>query len=80
MEKQINAYILKWEQRCYPDGIPDEAPKEIDEMVPSYKRIVMAILRNDVKLLGITPPHSKWYDHYKRIEIQQRNGTMETSL
>lgn len=78
LQTQIDAYVKKWETRCYPAGIPDEAPKEIDEMVPSYKRICMALMRGDKKLLGINPPHSVWYDNYKRVEIQQRNGVEET--
>jgi predicted phosphoadenosine phosphosulfate sulfurtransferase len=73
MEKQIHQYITTWEQRCYPDGIPDEAPREIDDMVPSYKRICIAIMKNDVSMLGFSRPASVWYGILKREEIEMRN-------
>lgn len=73
METKINSYIQKWRNRCYSE-LPDEAPSEIDEMVPSYKRIALAILKNDISLLGINPPHSEWYDYYKKIELANREA------
>lgn len=56
-------------------GIPDDVPKEIFDMVPSYKRIAIAILKNDysLKSLGFSPKTSEYYNAYKRIEIEQRN-------
>ena len=74
MKKRIENYIKMWEQRCYHDGIPDEAPIEIFDMVPSYKRIAIAILKNDypLKTLGFTPPKSAVYNELKRIEIEGR--------
>jgi len=76
MKNRIENYIKIWESRCYPDGLPDEAPKEIFDMVPSYKRIAIAILRNDpsLKYLGFTPPKSAVYNELKRIEIEKRNA------
>lgn len=56
------------------DGIiPDEVNIGHNfRICPSWKAVCMAIMRNDIKLIGLTPPHSEWYDHYKRIEIAQR--------
>ena len=75
MKKRINAYIKTWERRCYPEGIPDEAPFEIKDLVPSYKMIALAILKNDypLKSLGFTPKKSKYYTILKGIEIAKRN-------
>jgi len=75
MRTRIENYIKTWEQRCYHDGIPDEAPNEISDMVPSYKRIAIAILRNDysLKSLGFTPKTSMFYTILKGIEIKARN-------
>lgn len=73
MITEINNYIKTWEQRCYPDGIPDEAPKEIDDKVPSYRKIAIAILKNDVSIIGVSLPKSEWYGVYKRIELKQRH-------
>ena len=63
-----------WKNRCYTNDIPDESPKELGDKVPSYKKIAMAILKNDNQLtsLGFTPKESDYYGHYKRIELKQR--------
>ncbi len=58
-----------WERRCYSKGIPDEAPKEIDDKVPSYRKIAIAILKNDLSVLGVQPPKSDYYSILKCIEL-----------
>jgi predicted phosphoadenosine phosphosulfate sulfurtransferase len=42
--------------------------------VPCYKKIAIAILKNDyaLKYLGFEPPKSEAYNTLKRIEISQR--------
>ena len=72
MKREIAAYIKTWESRCYLNGLPDEAPAEIFDKVPSYKKIAIAILRNDLRPLGIEPKASKYYSMLKRIEIAKR--------
>lgn len=79
MEKRILEYIETWEQRCYGEGIPDEAPVEIFDKVPSYKKIAIAILKNDLSLIGIQPKKSEWYNVYKRIELDERAKKAETN-
>ena len=63
-----------WEDRCYQNGIPDEAPFELNGKVPSYKTICIAILKNDLNLtkLGFKAKDSKYYSILKRIEIDAR--------
>lgn len=73
MREFIEDYIRTWGNRCYFDGLPDEAPEEIRHMVPSYRRIAIAILKNDIRDLGFQPKESKWYGVFKRIEIDARN-------
>jgi len=70
MITEINRYIKLWENRCYSDGLPDEAPKEIDGKVPSYKRIAIAILKNDLSYIGIEPPKSEYYSILKCAELK----------
>ena len=79
MEKKICSYIKTWEQRCYHDGLPDEGPAEIKDLVPSYKRIAIAVLKNDYALqsLGFTPPKSKYYDQLKKIELKERKHKLK---
>jgi predicted phosphoadenosine phosphosulfate sulfurtransferase len=84
MKEKIQAYILEWESRCYFNGIPDEAPHELEirNKVPSYRKICIAILKNDyaLKTLGFTPKKSKYYDAYKKIEIENRQKNKQLKL
>lgn len=80
MEQRIRAYIKLWENRCYKSGIPDQADDRLESLglVPSYRRICMAILKNDVSLktLGFTPKYSNYYSMLKRIELSKRKGAV----
>jgi predicted phosphoadenosine phosphosulfate sulfurtransferase len=84
MKEQILEYIKIWEERCYFDGIPDEGPHELEirNKVPSYRKICFAILKNDysLKSLGFTPKKSKYYDAYKKIEIENRQKCKQLKL
>lgn len=84
MKGKIQAYITEWEKRCYFNGIPDEAPYELEirNKVPSYRKICIAILKNDypLKTLGFTPKKSKYYDAYKKIEIENRQKNKQLKL
>ena len=67
---QIDKYIKYWEDKCYHDGIPDEADYYIEKKkdIPSYRKICKSILRNDYWLrgLGFSPKSSEAYMQYKR--------------
>ena len=73
---KIGAYIRKWEKRGYPEGIPDEAPAELEAIgkVPSYRLICLTILKNDVacETLGYAREKCQAYMELKRIEIMNR--------
>ena len=81
MKRRIADYVKLWEERCYPDGIPDEAPPELEAagLVPSYRRICAAIIKNDVQLqtLGYSRQKCPIYMEIKRIEIAARKGNGE---
>lgn len=70
MTTEIKEYVCKWQSRCYPE-LPDEAPKEIFDLVPSYKKIAFAILKNDLRVIGINPPESEYYYMLKAIELSK---------
>ena len=74
MVEKVNYWIRLWQNRCYKKGIPDSAPQEIFNKVPSYERIAKAILSNDhqLKALGFTPKESKYYGMLKRKELVDR--------
>jgi predicted phosphoadenosine phosphosulfate sulfurtransferase len=84
MKQKIEKYIQTWEQRCYSNGIPDEAPIELEtrNKVPSYRRVCYAILKNDyaLKSLGFTEIKSKYYHAYKKIEIENRQKVKQLKL
>lgn len=79
MEKEIRKYIKAWEQRCYVNGIPDAAPNEINDKVPSYKKIVIAILNNDMTGI-IAKKKSKYYSILKNIEMNSLSIEKLTEL
>ena len=72
-----------WEKRCYSDGIPDgeEIPPGLVKgyRVPSYKKIALALLRNDHKMksLGFSEAHSEMADQLKRIKESEASGQSE---
>ena len=72
--KKIFEYINTWENRCYKNGIPDEVPVEIEDFAPSYKKIALAILSNDLNFISLdfSPPKSKWYGILKKIELSKK--------
>lgn len=80
---KIEIYVSRWKKRCYTDGIPDEAPIELEQndLVPSYRRICLAILKNDNNLLtlGFTKSKSGAYSDLKKIELIDR-GVIKPSL
>lgn len=67
-----------WMQRGYQDGIPDEVPDRLMELnkAPSYKSLVIAILKNDISLktLGYSNPFSECYHEIKKQEIVTREN------
>lgn len=84
MKKKIQNYIKEWENKCYSNGIPDEAPLRLEQLnkVPSYKSIVRAILKNDIALksLGYTQKKCNSYHELKRIELSKRNKITQLKL
>lgn len=81
MKNRIEKYIKEWKQKCYKNGIPDVAPYELEINcnVPSYKKIVFAILKNDfqLKTLGLdTKKRSEVYSQLKRKELIE-NGKIK---
>lgn len=76
MKQKIESWIRRWEKRGYQDGIPDEACPYLEAAgkVPSYRRICLAIMRNDMALtsLGFTREPCEAYMMLKKIEIANR--------
>jgi len=81
---QIKSYIKIWEKRGYPNGIPDEVPYELESLnsVPSYKKICIALMKNEnnLEVLGFSRKKTITYSELKRIEIEQRGTTKQLKL
>jgi len=76
-KSKIKSYIENWEAKGYQEGIPDEAPAELEKrgLVPSYKMICIAIMKNpnNLESLGFARDKCRIYQEIKREEIYNRN-------
>lgn len=79
-QKRFNTFIEWWTYRDYEEGIPDEAPYELEaeKIVPSYRRIAKCILRNDYwcKGLSFTQPKSEAWKRYLDIKKKAKNESI----
>ena len=84
MKEKIEKYINQWRVKGYYSDIPDEANKRLEHLnkVPSYRKICLAILKNDyhLKTIGFTTKTSKYYHAYKKIEIDLRTKNKQLKL
>ncbi|MEM5795161.1 MAG: DUF3440 domain-containing protein [Bacillota bacterium] len=75
---KIAVFLHWWQDRGYPDGIPDEADinDEAAKKVPSWRRICKALLRNDYwcKGLSFSQTKSEAYDRYKKVMKRRRQA------
>lgn len=66
-----------WMERGYQDGIPDEAPAELEaaRKVPSWRRVCKSLLRNDYwcKGLGFSQHKSAAYQQYMDLMRRRRD-------
>lgn len=77
-EAKIAVFLHWWQQRGYPDGIPDFAdPKqEAGKEVPSWRRICKTLLRNDYwcKGLSFDQTKSEYYERYLKLMKRRRQA------
>lgn len=69
---KIAVFIKWWEDRGYPNGIPDDGPTDKGE--PNWRRICKALLRNDYwcKGLSFTQTKSTAYERYRKLMDKRR--------
>tara|TARA_R110000868_G_scaffold309986_2_gene571212 strand:+ start:116 stop:1291 length:1176 start_codon:yes stop_codon:yes gene_type:complete len=81
---KIYTFCKWWEERGYPNGIPDESPYilEAKKMTPSWRRICKSLLRNDFwcKGLGFTQHKTEAYQKYLELKKRKRETNKSTSL
>jgi len=73
--KRFRAWLKGWQERGYYNGIPDEAPRELEKKywAPSWRRLCKVLLRNDwwCKGLGLTQPKSAAYERYLSLKRER---------
>jgi len=76
IKEKVERYIFLWEKRDYKNGIPDEAPHELEKLliVPSYRVICIALMKNENNLetLGYKRKKCNAYNAIKKQEIETR--------
>jgi predicted phosphoadenosine phosphosulfate sulfurtransferase len=69
---RFRSFLKGWYGRGYAKGIPDEAPKVLEDKqwAPSWRRLAKVLLRNDYwcKGLGQTQPKSEAYGRYLELK------------
>lgn len=77
-ENKILLFCKWWEERGYPEGIPDEADYDLETKrdVPSWRRICKTLLRNDYwcKGIGFTQHKSAAYEKYLDLMRRRREA------
>lgn len=72
---RFKSFIKGWKSRGYINGLPDEAPKILEDKqwAPSWRRMCKVLLRNDhwCKGLGLTQPKSEAYGKYLEIKKER---------
>jgi predicted phosphoadenosine phosphosulfate sulfurtransferase len=73
-KNKIAKYIHWYEDKGYPDGIEDNAPLELFDKVPSWKRVCKALLKNDYwcRTLGFSIQKSSNFDNYMKLMKRKR--------
>lgn len=73
---RFNSWLVGWHKRGYRNGIPDEAPRELEKKywAPSWRRMCKVLLRNDwwCKGLGMNQPKSEAYSKYLSIKRERK--------
>jgi predicted phosphoadenosine phosphosulfate sulfurtransferase len=81
--KRFRVFIHGWKGRGYNAGIPDEAPKVLEDKhwAPSWRRMCKVLLRNDhwCKGLGLTQPKSAAYERYMQMKGKKCRESVSVS-
>lgn len=71
---KIAVYQKWWMKKGYPDGIPDEAAYSLEakRKVPSWRRVVKSLLRNDYWCKGLSFTQHKSEAYQKYLDLMKR--------
>jgi predicted phosphoadenosine phosphosulfate sulfurtransferase len=73
-QNKIVIYQRWYSTRGYPDGIPDEAPYELEQMgkAPSWRKVCKTLLRNDYWCKGLGFSQQKSHAYHKYLTLMRR--------
>lgn len=76
-KNKIAQFLYWWQERGYEDGIPDEAPPDLESrhQAPSWRRICKALLRNDYWCKGLSFSQTQSgsaHQRYKQLMAKRR--------
>jgi predicted phosphoadenosine phosphosulfate sulfurtransferase len=73
-ENKILLFVRWWMERGYENGMPDEAPYELEvaRKAPSWRRICKSLLRNDYWCKGIGYTQHKSAAYLKYLDLMRR--------
>lgn len=76
-ENKVLLFRKWWMERGYAEGIPDEAPYDIEaaHKAPSWRRVCKALLRNDYWCKGIGFTQHKSEAYVKYLDLMRRRRT-----
>jgi predicted phosphoadenosine phosphosulfate sulfurtransferase len=71
---KIFTFIKWWKEKGYENGIPDEAPANLEakKLVPSWRRICKSLLRNDYWCKGLSFTQHKTDAYKKYLELKKK--------
>jgi predicted phosphoadenosine phosphosulfate sulfurtransferase len=71
---KVSVHRKWWMARGYPDGMPDEADYHLEaaRKVPSWRRVVKSLLRNDYWCKGIGFTQHKSEAYHKYLDLMRR--------
>lgn len=77
-QNKVLVFRKWWRERGYGEGIPDEAPYDLEaaRKVPSWRRVVKSLLRNDYwcKGMGFSQHKSEAYEKYLALMERRRSS------
>lgn len=71
-KNKIAKYLFWYKDKGYPCGIEDDAPIEIFEKVPSWKRVCKTLLKNDYWCRGLGFSITKSKNYQKYLDLMKR--------
>lgn len=81
-ENKVWSFERWWKDRGYPEGLPDEAPYELEKekLAPSWRRVCKSLLRNDFWCKGLGYSQTKSTAYKKYLELMKKRREVNDLL